>query len=82
MATSALTTVFQYSDGETYSLTFSPYNPTSLSVTGFKQRVIDFVDSDVSTVSDTFISTAGAPLTGVKSAQIVTTDDRYFYQRG
>lgn len=81
-ATSTLTAKFQFVDGETYNLSFSPYDPEGTAVTGFKDRVNDFNANSVESISNTFISDAGAALKGIESAQIVTSEKIVFYERG
>lgn len=81
MATSAKTAVFKFQDGETYSLTLSPFNPNNTN--SFKANVKQFnANIGSNAYSDTFVSEAGAPVIGIESAKIVTTEKTYFYQRG
>lgn len=80
MSTSAKTAVFSFSDGETYSVTFSPFAPAD--TVNFKAQCKNFNANVADTISDTFITEAGGTLNGIKSAKIVTTEDTYFYERG
>ena len=81
MATASKTAVFKFQDGSDYSLTLSPFNPAN--TTDFKAKCKAF-NANISSnaYSDTFVSDAGAPVTGIESAKIVTTEKTYFYQRG
>lgn len=81
MATSAQTAVFEFSDREEYSLTLSPFNPAN--TLNFKANCKAFNNTISSAAfSDTFVSTAGAPVVSIASAQIVTTENTIFYERG
>lgn len=86
-ATTVLRADFQYSDGTTTSFSLGPYKPTDSAVAGvFKAKCIAFndpenTDTGVVAVSDTFVSKAGAPCTGIKSARATTTDSTLIYSR-
>lgn len=81
MATAAKTAVFKFSDGSDYSLTLSPFDVSN--TTDFKAQCKAFnANIGSQAYSDTFVSEAGAPVTGIESAKIVTTEKTYFYQRG
>ena len=81
MATSAVQATFEFTDGETYSLTLSPLNPSS--TTPIKSNFKAFNASiSGAAYSNTFVSTAGAALVGIKDAKITTTENTYFYDRG
>ena len=88
MSTSALKATFQFQNFDTRAVTFSPYDPTSTAVTGFKNRVIAFNtaggENNFESISDTFVSDVDgvlAPCTGIRSAEIITTDQTLIYSK-
>lgn len=81
MATTALKATFKYSDGDSRSVTFQPFAQGSTSVSKFKNNVKDFNATGITDVSSTFLSSSGAPCTGISAAEIITTNKTVIYAK-
>lgn len=81
MATTALKATFKFSDADTRAVTFTPFATTSSSVDDFKVNVKQFNAIGVDAMSSTFLSSSGAPCTGISAAEIITTNQTVVYAR-
>lgn len=84
MATSALKATFTFDNYATRSVTMSPFAPNSAAVNAFKANVKAFNAVGYTSVSDTFLYDAGTTLghvTGIKDAEITTTNQTLIYSK-
>lgn len=70
MATS-ITFTNSFTDGTTRTLTFSPFNTSSVSLSNIRQAVKDLNDSHTA-ITNAYLSTSGASFKEISQVKIVT----------
>lgn len=83
MATANLSATFEFGDGTARTVTFSPFNPTSQAVTGFKVRVKQFNSgaSQYANFRTSFLSDEGVSCTKIREATILTTEKTVLFAK-
>lgn len=72
MSVTTLKATFGFSDFTTRDIKITPYNPSSVAVTNFKNNIIEFNSTGLNDIKGIFLSDTGAECTGITTAEIIT----------